>query len=54
VFDVQYTQAATMLSVGGLRHQFSMEENIRLSMFTTEFMKNIKEHLSVLGMCVSC
>ena len=38
-----------MLSVGGIRHQFSMKENIELSMFTSDFLRNIKENLSVLG-----
>ncbi|KAK7496987.1 hypothetical protein BaRGS_00011723 [Batillaria attramentaria] len=46
--DPSYTRAATMLSVGGIRHQFSLEENIQLSMFTTDFLRNIKQHLSVL------
>lgn len=43
-----------MLSVGGIRHQFSVEENVQLSMFATEFLRNIKEHLSVLGMSFVC
>ena len=46
---MQYTQSSTMLSVGGIRHQFSLEENVRLSMFTSDFLRNIKENLSVLG-----
>ena len=39
-----------MLSVGGLRHQFSLPENVQMSMFMTEFLRDVKEHLSVLGM----
>ena len=45
----QYTRASTMLSVGGLRHQFSLPENVQMSMFMTEFLKDVKENLSVLG-----
>lgn len=48
--DPSYTRASSALSVGGIRHQFSLSENIRLSMFTTNFLKNIKQHLSVLDM----
>ncbi|XP_025114034.1 FAD-dependent oxidoreductase domain-containing protein 1-like [Pomacea canaliculata] len=46
--DPSYGRSSTMLSVGGIRHQFSVEENVQLSMFATEFLRNIKEHLSVL------
>ncbi|XP_076454623.1 FAD-dependent oxidoreductase domain-containing protein 1-like [Babylonia areolata] len=49
--DPCYTQASTMLAVGGIRHQFSLEENVQLSMFTTDFLRNIKENLSVLDEC---
>ena len=45
----QYTRASSMLSAGGIRHQFSLKENIQMSMFTTEFIRNIRDHLSVLG-----
>ena len=38
-----------MLSAGGIRHQFSLQENIEMSMFTSEFLRTIREHLSVLG-----
>ncbi|XP_067662237.1 FAD-dependent oxidoreductase domain-containing protein 1-like isoform X1 [Haliotis asinina] len=46
--DMSYTRASSTLSAGGLRHQFSLAENIQLSMFCTDFLRNIKEHLSVL------
>lgn len=46
--DFGYTRASSMLSAGGIRHQFSLQENIEMSMFTTEFIRNIREHLSVL------
>ncbi|XP_005109016.1 FAD-dependent oxidoreductase domain-containing protein 1 [Aplysia californica] len=46
--DPVYTRASTMLSAGGIRHQFSVPENVQLSMFATEFLRDIKEHLSVI------
>ncbi|KAH3791172.1 hypothetical protein DPMN_144652 [Dreissena polymorpha] len=46
---MQYTRASTMLSCGGVRHQFTIPENVQMSMFTTEFLKHYKEHLTVLG-----
>ncbi|KAL3870193.1 hypothetical protein ACJMK2_038274 [Sinanodonta woodiana] len=46
--DPGYTQASSMLAVGGIRHQFSVPENVQMSMFTSEFFRNIKEYLSVL------
>lgn len=30
-----------MLSVGGIRQQFSLPENIQLSLFSVEFLRNI-------------
>ncbi|KYQ52523.1 FAD-dependent oxidoreductase domain-containing protein 1 [Trachymyrmex zeteki] len=47
--DPTYTKASTTLSVGGLRQQFSLEENIRMSLYGAEFLRNINEHLSVPG-----
>lgn len=41
--------ASTTLSVGGLRQQFSLEENIFMSLYGAEFLRNINEHLSVPG-----
>jgi len=46
--DPVYTRASTMLSAGGIRHQFSVPENVQLSMFGSEWLRDIKEHLSVL------
>jgi len=45
----QYSRAATTLSVGGIRQQFSLAENIKMSMFSANFLREIKQHLSVLG-----
>ncbi|XP_025989435.1 FAD-dependent oxidoreductase domain-containing protein 1 isoform X2 [Solenopsis invicta] len=47
--DPTYTKASTTLSVGGLRQQFSLEENIQMSLYGAEFLRNINEHLSVPG-----
>jgi len=35
--------------VGGLRQQFSLEENIHMSLYGAEFLRNINEHLSIPG-----
>ncbi|XP_074654197.1 FAD-dependent oxidoreductase domain-containing protein 1-like [Tubulanus polymorphus] len=45
--DSSYTRASTVLSCGGIRQQFSLPENIRMSMFGAEFLKNVKQNLSV-------
>lgn len=47
--DPSYAEASTALSVGGIRQQFSLEENIRMSLFGAEFLRNIRQHLSVEG-----
>ncbi|KAI4790906.1 hypothetical protein KUCAC02_034327 [Chaenocephalus aceratus] len=47
--DPTYSQASTVLSAGGIRQQFSLPENICLSMASAQFMKNINEHLHVLN-----
>lgn len=47
--DSSYSQASSMLSVGGVRHQFSIPENVQMSMFTSEFIRNINQHLGILG-----
>uniref|UniRef100_T1JA01 FAD-dependent oxidoreductase domain-containing protein 1 n=1 Tax=Strigamia maritima TaxID=126957 RepID=T1JA01_STRMM len=48
--DPTYTRASTTLSVGGMRQQFSLPENIQMSLYSAEFLRNIKMHLSVLDM----
>ncbi|KAK2823141.1 hypothetical protein Q7C36_019741 [Tachysurus vachellii] len=47
--DPTYSQASTVLSAGGIRQQFSLKENIQLSLASANFMKNINEHLHVLN-----
>lgn len=43
--NFQYKSASTVLSVGGLRQQFSLEENIQMSLFGADFIRNVKEYL---------
>ncbi|XP_030370686.1 FAD-dependent oxidoreductase domain-containing protein 1 [Scaptodrosophila lebanonensis] len=43
--DACYTRASTVLSVGGLRQQFSLAENIQMSLFGAEFIANSKRYL---------
>ncbi len=45
--DSGYTTAATPRAVGGVRQQFSLEENIKLSMFGSHFFRNVGEYLGV-------
>lgn len=41
----QYGSSSTALSVGGIRQQFSLEENIQMSLFGADFIRNSKEYL---------
>lgn len=43
--DPTYKDASTPLSLGGLRQQFSLVENIQMSLYGSDFIRNIKEHL---------
>ncbi|TRY90587.1 hypothetical protein DNTS_034636 [Danionella cerebrum] len=45
--DPTYSQASTVLSCGGIRQQFSLKENILLSMESADFLRNINDHLWV-------
>ncbi|XP_075211393.1 FAD-dependent oxidoreductase domain-containing protein 1-like isoform X2 [Lycorma delicatula] len=47
--DSTYQQSSTTLSVGGLRQQFSLKENIEMSLFGAHFLRNISDYLSVTG-----
>lgn len=52
----QYSQASTVLSVGGIRQQFSLPENIRLSLQSAAFLRTINVSLgdgSTVGGCLS-
>ncbi|CAF2596633.1 unnamed protein product [Rotaria sp. Silwood2] len=46
--DWNYTTSSTVLSAGGLRQQFALEENIQMSVYGAEFLKHIRDHLSIL------
>lgn len=47
--DPTYSRASTVLSAGGIRQQFSLPENILLSLHSADFMRNINDHLGVLN-----
>ncbi|XP_063050779.1 FAD-dependent oxidoreductase domain-containing protein 1 [Engraulis encrasicolus] len=47
--DPTYSQASTVLSAGGIRQQFSLKENIELSLASLDFLRNINEHLGVFN-----
>ncbi|XP_065890055.1 FAD-dependent oxidoreductase domain-containing protein 1-like isoform X2 [Dysidea avara] len=44
-----YTRASSALSFAGIRHQYSVVENIRLSTYSVNFLKNIKSLLQIPG-----
>ena len=46
---LKYRQCSTTLSCGGIRQQFSIRENIQLSLFSSKFLQNIDQHLTVTG-----
>ncbi|XP_052789914.1 FAD-dependent oxidoreductase domain-containing protein 1-like [Mya arenaria] len=52
--DYCYTRASSMLSAGGLRHQFTIPENVQMSMYTTEFLKTYKTLLGVKNQDTPC
>ncbi|KAF0760596.1 FAD-dependent oxidoreductase domain-containing protein 1-like isoform X1 [Aphis craccivora] len=43
----EYTKASSVLSCGGIRQQFSLKENIQLSQFSAEFLRDIKDYLTI-------
>ncbi|XP_054284014.1 FAD-dependent oxidoreductase domain-containing protein 1-like isoform X1 [Macrosteles quadrilineatus] len=47
--DNEYAHCSTVLSCGGVRQQFSLPENIEMSMFGADFLRNIKEYLGIEG-----
>ena len=47
--DFTYEKCATTLSAASIRHQFSTPNNIQMSQFGTQFIKNIADYLSVEG-----
>ncbi|XP_067625045.1 FAD-dependent oxidoreductase domain-containing protein 1 [Eurosta solidaginis] len=49
--DPTYKEASTVLSCGGVRQQFSLPENIQLSLFGGEFIQNAKKYLGDVDLC---
>ncbi|XP_044293364.1 FAD-dependent oxidoreductase domain-containing protein 1 isoform X1 [Varanus komodoensis] len=47
--DLQYSKASTVLSVGGIRQQYSMQENIQMSRFSADFLRSINDYLFVVN-----
>ncbi|XP_077987092.1 FAD-dependent oxidoreductase domain-containing protein 1-like [Glandiceps talaboti] len=45
--DPTYSKASSKLSIGGIHQQFSLPENIQMSMYGAEFLRTIKENLMV-------
>lgn len=45
--DHTYSHASTVLAFGGIRQQYSLPENIQLSLFSADFLRNINEYLAV-------
>ncbi len=47
--DPSYAHCATTRSLASIRHQFSTPENVRMSMFGTQFLREAATHLAVAG-----
>lgn len=47
--DNCYTTASTVHSLGGIRQQFSNGENVQLSLFGAEFIRNLQGYLGIEG-----
>ncbi len=47
--DPAYSSNSTPRSAGGIRQQFSTEENIKIGLFGRDFVRNAQEHLQVEG-----
>ena len=43
--DTSYSKSSTPLSVGSIRQQFSIAENVQMSMFGADFIKELPAHL---------
>ncbi|BFZ20112.1 hypothetical protein BsWGS_23150 [Bradybaena similaris] len=46
--DPVYTRASSMVSWEGVGFRSSIPENVKLSLFTSEFLRDIKQHLGVI------
>lgn len=47
--DPSYRESSTALSAASIRQQFSVPENIAMSLYGIEFLRRVDEHLSVDG-----
>ncbi|XP_066463365.1 FAD-dependent oxidoreductase domain-containing protein 1 [Eleutherodactylus coqui] len=45
--DPSYSHASTVLSAGGIRQQFSRPENIQMSLFGADFLRNVNDYLGI-------
>ena len=46
---MKYSNASTTLSVASIRQQFSLAENVQMSLQSFQFLKEINQHLAVDG-----
>jgi glycine/D-amino acid oxidase-like deaminating enzyme len=47
--DPTYAQASTALSMSNVRIQFSLQENVRISLYTLEVLKSFEEDMAIAG-----
>lgn len=47
--DRTYSKSSAVLSAGGIRHQFSIRENVQMSIYGIDFVKNAPDLLAVDG-----
>ncbi len=47
--DPTYTKASTPLSIGNLRTQFNLKENVQISQYAFEFLEKFEEEMAVDG-----
>lgn len=47
--DPSYRESSTALSAASIRQQFSVPENIAMSLFGIQFLRNVADHLTVDG-----
>ncbi|XP_020620476.1 FAD-dependent oxidoreductase domain-containing protein 1-like [Orbicella faveolata] len=47
--DPTYSKATTTHSLGGIRQQFSLAENIQMSQYSFQFLTEIDQHLRIEG-----
>jgi len=45
--DLTYAKASTTLSMSNVRTQFSLKENVRISLYTQQILKSFEEDMAV-------